>query len=93
MQKDISQGLGLIHRIFGNLKTWLLGTHHGRVTPKHLQAYLNEFVFRFNRRGTPMAAFQTVLGIGSQVHGPTYKGIYGGKWKHPNPLGLPVESR
>ncbi len=51
-----------IHRVFSNLKTWLLGTHHG-VEPKYLQAYLDEFVFRFNRRQTPMAAFQALLGI------------------------------
>jgi transposase-like protein len=53
-----------IHRVFSNLKTWLLGTHHG-VEPKYLQAYLDEFVFRFNRRQVPMAAFQTLLGISS----------------------------
>lgn len=51
-----------IHRVFSNLKTWLMGTHHG-VEPKYLQAYLDEYVFRFNRRQTPMAAFQTLLGI------------------------------
>ena len=54
-----------IHRVFGNLKTWLNGTHHG-VDPKYLPSYLDEFVFRFNRRGTPMAAFQTLLGISLQ---------------------------
>lgn len=53
-----------IHRVFSNLKTWLSGTHHG-VDPKYLQDYLDEFVFRFNRRQTPMAAFQTLLGIAS----------------------------
>jgi transposase-like protein len=51
-----------IHRAFGNLKTWLNGTHHG-VGPKYLQTYLDESVFRFNRRKTAMAAFQTLLGI------------------------------
>lgn len=51
-----------IHRAFGNLKTWLSGTHHG-VEPKYLSHYLNEYVFRFNRRTTPMAAFQTLLGL------------------------------
>jgi len=50
-----------IHQVFSNLKTWLTGTHHG-VDPKHLQSYLDEYVFRFNRRKTPMAAFQTLLG-------------------------------
>ena len=54
-----------IHKVFGNLKTWLNGTHHG-VLPKYLPSYLDEFVFRFNRRGTPMAAFQTLLGISTQ---------------------------
>ncbi len=76
-----------IHRVFSNLKTWLLGTHHGAVSKQHLQAYLNEFTFRFNRRKTPMAAFQTALGLGTQRLGPTYKGLYGvakdGKWRHP----------
>jgi transposase-like protein len=51
-----------IHRVFSNLKTWLQGTHHG-VGRKYLQGYLDEYVFRFNRRQTPMAAFQTLLGI------------------------------
>ena len=59
-----------IHRVFGNLKTWLGGTHHG-VGHDHLQAYLDEFAFRFTRRRTPMAAFQTLLGLASGVHGPT----------------------
>jgi len=54
-----------IHKVFGNLKTWLNGTHHG-VDPKYLPSYLDEFVFRFNRRQTPMAAFQTILGLSLQ---------------------------
>jgi transposase-like protein len=83
-EEDVDYRLPVIHRVFSNLKTWLLGTHHGAVMHKHLQAYLNEFVFRFNRRNTPMAAFQTVLGIGSHVPGPTYEGIYEGTWHHPN---------
>jgi len=41
-----------IHRVFGNLKSWLSGTHHG-VGDGHLQAYLDEFAFRFNRRAGP----------------------------------------
>ncbi len=39
-----------VHRVFGLLKRWLVGTHHGAVEEKHLQAYLEEFTFRFNRR-------------------------------------------
>jgi len=67
--------LPLIHRAFGNLKTWLRGTHHG-VGHAHLQAYLDEFTFRYNRRRTPMAAFQTLLGLGSQHSPTTYKQLY-----------------
>jgi hypothetical protein len=65
-----AQLLPHVHRVFGNLKTWLGGTHHG-VGHDHLQAYLDEFAFRFNRRRTPMAAFQTLLGLASSAHGPT----------------------
>jgi transposase-like protein len=65
-----------VHRVFGNLKTWLRGTHHG-VGHHHLQAYLDEFTFRFNRRRTPMAAFQTLLGLGSQRPPTTYNQLYG----------------
>lgn len=54
-----------IHKVFGNLKTWLNGTHHG-VEPKYLPSYLDEFIFRFNRRQNPMVAFQTLLGISVQ---------------------------
>lgn len=39
-----------VHRIAALLKRWILGTHHGAVQPGYLDAYLNEFVFRFNRR-------------------------------------------
>src|SRR5262249_53073380 len=40
-----------VHCIFANLKTWALGVDHG-LRKDHLQAYLDEFVFRFNRRRT-----------------------------------------
>jgi ribosomal protein L37AE/L43A/transposase-like protein len=39
-----------VHMIVSLLKRWLLGTHQGAVKEKHLQAYLDEYVFRFNRR-------------------------------------------
>ena len=64
-----------VHRVFSNLKTWLAGTHHG-VSRKHLPHYLNEFVFRFNRRKTPMAAFQSLLGLVGQHRPTTYKMLY-----------------
>ena len=39
-----------VHLVISLLKRWLGGTHQGAVTPAHLQAYLDEFAFRFNRR-------------------------------------------
>lgn len=39
-----------VHMIVSLLKRWLLGTHQGAVQEIHLQAYLDEYVFRFNRR-------------------------------------------
>jgi len=76
--------LPLIHLIFSNLKSWIQGTHHG-VSQQHLQAYLNEFTFRFNRRFYPFHAFNSLLGIGVSVDAPTYEGLYSGEWQQPNP--------
>jgi transposase-like protein len=39
-----------VHRVVSLLKRWILGTHQGSVVPVHLQSYLEEFTFRFNRR-------------------------------------------
>lgn len=39
-----------VHRVASLLKRWLLGTYQGAVEADHLQEYLNEFCFRFNRR-------------------------------------------
>ena len=76
------------HLIVSNLKAWLQGTLHGGISGKHLQAYLNEFVFRVNRRGNPQAAFQTLLGLATQVPGPECDALYvdagnPGGWQHP----------
>ena len=65
----------LIHLVFSNLKAWLLGIHHG-VSPQHLQAYLNEFTFRFNRRFYPFNSFRSILGIGSNTESLTYAELY-----------------
>jgi hypothetical protein len=39
-----------VHRVGSLLKRWVLRTHQGSILPEHLQAYLEEFTFRFNRR-------------------------------------------
>lgn len=47
---DPAELLPAVHRVASLAKRWLLGTHQGSVDPSHLPSYLNEFVFRFNRR-------------------------------------------
>jgi transposase-like protein len=74
--------LPIIHLVFSNLKTWLRGIHHG-VSPQHLQAYLNEFTFRFNRRFYPFNAFRSLLGIAGDVTAPTYAELYAKKSQPP----------
>ena len=39
-----------VHRVVSLLKRWILGTHQGAISPEHLDYYLDEFTFRFNRR-------------------------------------------
>jgi hypothetical protein len=51
-----------IHRVFALLKRWSLGTYHG-LRRRHIDAYLNEFVFRYNRRFYRHVSFETVLGL------------------------------
>lgn len=59
------------HRVFANLKTWALGVYHG-LRRKHLRSYLDEFVFRFNRRQTRPAAFRSLLAIAVALKPATY---------------------
>lgn len=49
-EKTPSELLPRVHRVVSLLKRWLMGTHQGAVSPEHLDDYLNEFTFRFNRR-------------------------------------------
>lgn len=63
-----------VHRAISNFKTWLRGTHRS-VGNEHLQVYLDEFTFRYNRRSSPMAAFQSLLGLGAQQAPATYRQI------------------
>jgi transposase-like protein len=51
-----------IHRAFSLMKRWSLGTYHG-LRRKHVDTYLNEFVFRYNRRFYRHVSFETLLGL------------------------------
>ncbi len=78
LRKGAESVVPLADRTIGNLKQWLIGTYHG-VSRGQLPVYLDEFVFRHNRRNKPAAAFQTLLGLGS-AHKPTaYGSIRGAK--------------
>ena len=68
--------LPMISRVTANLKTWIDGIFHG-VGKHHLQTYLNEFMFRFNRRFFRAVSFQTLLGLGTIKTGLTYREVYG----------------
>jgi transposase-like protein len=48
--EDPAKLLPAVHRVASLAKRWLLGTHQGSADDAHLPSYLNEFVFRFNRR-------------------------------------------
>ena len=47
---DAEHLLPRVHRVASLLKRWLLGTHQGAIAHEHLDDYLDEFTFRFNRR-------------------------------------------
>jgi transposase-like protein len=49
-KESASELLPRVHRVASLLKRWLMGTHQGAVSNEHLEYYLDEFTFRFNRR-------------------------------------------
>jgi hypothetical protein len=68
-QVDRQVVLPRAHRALSNLKTWLQGTHR-HASAKHLPVYLDEFIFRHNRRRTPMAAFRRCSGSAHFIRRP-----------------------
>lgn len=77
-REKMDKYLPMISRVTTNLKTWIDGTYHG-VGKQHLQTYLNEFMFRFNRRFVRAVSFRTLLRLGTQHAGLTYREIYAGR--------------
>jgi predicted RNA-binding Zn-ribbon protein involved in translation (DUF1610 family) len=65
-----------IHRVFSLVKRWGLGTYHG-LRRKHVDTYLNEFVFRYNRRFYRHVSFETVLGLAAHHEPASYWDIVG----------------
>ena len=78
LRKGASSVVPLADRAIGNLQHWLIGTYHG-VSRGQLHVYLDEFVFRHNRRKQPLAAFHTLLGLGTARTPTPYRRIRGGR--------------
>ena len=76
-----------VHRVASLAKRWLLGTHQGSVEDTHLQSYLNEFCFRFNRRRSRSRGlvFYRVLELAVSHHPVRYKDLAA----HPEPKKKP----
>lgn len=74
-----SQLLPLVHRVASLLKRWLLGTHQGAVSAEHLDYYLDEFTFRFNRRTSRSRGklFYRLLQQAVQIPPTTYRSMTG----------------
>jgi len=60
-----------IHRAFSLMKRWGLGTYHG-LRRKHVDTYLNEFVFRYNRRFYRHVSFEMLLGLAADKEPASY---------------------
>lgn len=74
---DPDELLPRVNIVTALLKRWLLGTHHGRLDEKHMDSYLEEFVFRFNRRTSKVRGllFQRVIENSMNVEPTPYKKI------------------
>ena len=92
LRRGAKSTVPLADRAIGNPQGWLIGTYHG-VSKAQLQVYLDEFVFRHNRRKTPAAAFQTLLGLGTGRKSTEYEQIRGARDLNHNQLGVAEATR
>jgi hypothetical protein len=69
--------LPVVHRVFSLVKRWVMGTMQGSVSPEHVQAYFDEWVFRFNRRNSRSRGllFHTLLRLAVSGDPVTYKSL------------------
>ena len=78
--ESASRLLPRVHRVVSLLKRWLVGTHQGAVSHEHLDYYLDEFTFRFNRasRGAGGKLFYRLAQQAVAVDPVPYKCMVGG---------------
>ena len=62
-RKSASEVMPPVHRVVSLLKRWLLGTHQGAVSHKHLNYYIDQFTFRFNRRKSTEAEANSSISV------------------------------
>jgi len=76
-RKKAFSALPRVHRVAGLLQRWLLGTHHGAISPEHLGYYLDEFTFRFNRRTSRSRGklFFRLMQNAVAMQGPDYQSV------------------
>lgn len=87
--KSPSDLLPRVHRVISLLKRWLLGTHQGAVSLDHLDYYLDEFTFRFNRRRSRSRGmlFFRLVQQAVAVEPTTYASIVRAGEARPQPVG------
>jgi transposase-like protein len=87
-QKPGEYLLPRVHKVISLLKRWLLGTHQGGIGHAHLDYYLDEFTFRFNRRNSKSRGklFYRLLQQAVQVDPTTYAQMIGGKIDENSPF-------
>jgi transposase-like protein len=103
--EDPGKLLPAVHRVASLAERWLLGTHQGSVSEAHLPAYLDEFVFRFNRRRSSSRGmvFYRVLELAAGHDPVRFHDLLAGKkprpaphargWGHPPSLERPAADR
>jgi transposase-like protein len=87
-RQSAAELLPRVHLVVSLLKRWLVGTHQGAVSLQHLDYYLDEFTFRFNRRKSRSRGklFYRLLQQAVAVEPSPYKLMVGGSWaKSPDP--------
>jgi ISXO2-like transposase domain len=85
--EDPGELLPAVHRVASLAKRWLLGTHQGSADSAHLPAYLDEFVFRFNRRRSSSRGmvFYRVLELAAGHDPVRFQDLLAGKKPRPAP--------
>jgi transposase-like protein len=89
--KTASELLPRVHRVVSLLKRWLMGTHQGAVSHEHLDYYLDEFTFRFNRRTSQSRGklfyrlIQNAVRVPPAPYRTMIRGVRGRKRKDHNP--------